>query len=260
MSTIRSSDLTRGARRAAVAAALLLTASEAAWLVRDLAVVRHPVGLLGGEPGAATAVYDPLLAATGLAAARTARRGDGAGRAAVPGGRHRAAAPAGAVAAGPAAGRLGAPTGPGAGGHPAAPVGDFAPGAVLRTPPHWTALALLLLAAIAGTAALRRASWSRPAALTAGALLLGHGVAGLAAAVRSGTLAHLVAAPAPARLALVATVLLAVCGLGALCAAALPGVPDDAGGGRRPVAYGDGPDAARPRNAPPPPSAPPPGW
>ncbi|MGG2458518.1 hypothetical protein ACO0M4_01565 [Streptomyces sp. RGM 3693] len=56
-----------------------------------------------------------------------------------------------------------------------------------------------------------------------------------------------------------AATLVALAGLGGLLAAALPGAPDAPAGERRPVAYGNGPDAARPRHAPPPPSAPP-GW
>ncbi|MFB7630541.1 hypothetical protein ACFC0M_06280 [Streptomyces sp. NPDC056149] len=156
-----------------MASALLLTASEAAWLVRDLAVLRHPAGLSGGDLGAATAVYDPLLAATGLAAARTARRGTAT-----------------------------------------------APGALLSLA---TATALLRLPVL----------WlPDPPPGT------------------DGTPAAWARATAVAQLVLAGALLAVACGLGGLCAAALPGAPDDAADGRRPVVYGDGPDEPRPRGAP----------
>ncbi|MEW1659974.1 MULTISPECIES: hypothetical protein [unclassified Streptomyces] len=350
MSTIRSPHLSRGARRAAVAVCLLLTASGAAWCVRDLVAARQPdgapAGLLDGAPGAA--VYDPLLAATGLVAAHAARRGtptapgallslaaatallrlpvlwlpdrppgpDGALAlwaqlaalaqlvlaaallAVVAGGRRAAPNPLAEVAAAygvvqeapPHGARPGAPGSPyrgpagwtagflgaaalllaagelpalarlGADGYGAALLGADAPGALPGPPPHWAAVALALLTAAAGAGALRRAPWSRPAAITAGVLLLGHGAAALVTAVRAGLLGHLAAALGDARLTLAAAAVPALAGLCGLCAAALPGVPGGAAGGRRPVAYGDGPDEARPPHAPPPPAVRPPGW
>ncbi|MGG2458517.1 hypothetical protein ACO0M4_01560 [Streptomyces sp. RGM 3693] len=83
MSTVRSRHLTSGARRAALTACLLLAATGAAWLVRDLVVLGRPVevrtGSLGAAPGVtarrAASVYDPVLAVGGLAAALAVRRG-----------------------------------------------------------------------------------------------------------------------------------------------------------------------------------------
>ncbi|MER6047386.1 hypothetical protein ABT168_07945 [Streptomyces sp. NPDC001793] len=356
MSTVRSSRLTRGARRTAASACLLLAASGAAWLVRDAVALPRPTDVLaaplGTAPGTAVrraaSVCDPLLAAVGLGAALAVRRraatapgallslaaaaallrlpllwapgadgSDGAlaawaratalaelllaaalfavvaaGRRPVPDPLAGVAAAYGVVQEAPRYGtRSGAPGSPyrrpaaalavllgaaaltlaagelyalrrlGADGYRAALLGAAAAsGSALRPPPHWTAAALAVLAAAAAVAALRRAPWARPAALTAGLLLLGHGGARLDDAVRTGALGRLAALPGTAQIGLAAAVLVALAGLGALLVAALPGLPDATAGARPPEAYGDGPDAARPRHAPPPPSARPPGW
>ncbi|WP_438485997.1 hypothetical protein [Streptomyces sp. S186] len=355
MSAVRSSRLTRGARRTAASACLLLAASGAAWLVRDAVVLPRPIDVLAGPPGTAArraaSVCDPLLSAVGFGAALAVRRRaatapgallslaaatallrlpllwtpgtdgadgvDGAlavwvratavahlllaaallavvavGRRPVPGPLAGVAAAYGVVQEAPRHGaRPGAPGGPyrraaaalavllgaaaltlaagelhalrrlGADGYRAALLGAAAaPGPALRPPAHWAAAALALLAAAGAVAALRRTPWARPAALTAGLLLLGHGGARLDDALRTGTLGRLAALPETAQLGLTAAALTALAGLGALLVAALPGLPDATAGARPPEAYGDAQDAARPRHAPPPPSARPPAW
>ncbi|MFE0193194.1 hypothetical protein [Streptomyces sp. NPDC058989] len=133
-------------------------------------------------------------------------------------------------------------------------------GALLQPPVHWHALVLALLALGAAAAALRQASWARPAALTAAALLSVHGATALAFAGRTGQFGRLAALPAGARLELATAAFVTVAGLTALIAAARPGVPDASADADDVRAYGSAPDAARPPHAPPPPSTLPPGW
>ncbi len=133
-------------------------------------------------------------------------------------------------------------------------------GALLAPPVHWHALALALLALGAAAAALRRAAWARPAALTAAALLAVHGATALAFAGRTGQFGRLAALPGVARLELATAAFVTAAGLTALIAAARPGVPDASEDPDAVRAYGSAPDAARPPHAPPPPSTLPPGW
>ncbi|MEV6564211.1 hypothetical protein [Streptomyces kronopolitis] len=132
--------------------------------------------------------------------------------------------------------------------------------ALLQPPVHWQGAALAVLALGAGVAALCRAPWSRPAALTAAALLLAYGAVALVHAVRTGEFGRLAALSVHAQLGVGTAVLVSAGGLTALCAAARPGLPDttrDAGAVR---AYGSAPGELRPPHAPPPPSTLPPGW
>lgn len=131
---------------------------------------------------------------------------------------------------------------------------------LLQPPVHWHAVALALLALGAATAALRRASWARPAATGAGALLLVHGAVVLAHAVHTGEAGRFVALPAEAQLELATATLVTLAGLIALVLAARPGVRDAARDAVDVLAYGSAPGEARPPHAPPPPSTLPPGW
>ncbi|MEU8682055.1 hypothetical protein [Streptomyces sp. NPDC048611] len=130
--------------------------------------------------------------------------------------------------------------------------------ALLQPPVHWQALALALSALTAAAAALRRAAWARPAALTAAALLCVHGGVALAFALHTGKLGRFAALPAPARLEVGTAAFVAAAGLTVLIAAARPGVP--AAAPEAVLAYGGAPGEARPPHAPPPPSTLPPGW
>ncbi|MEU8784096.1 hypothetical protein [Streptomyces sp. NPDC048637] len=132
--------------------------------------------------------------------------------------------------------------------------------ALLQPPVHWQALALALLALGAAAAALRRAAWARPAALTAAALLCVHGAVALAFALRTGELGRLAALPARAQLEVGTAAFVAAAGLAAVIAAARPGVPSAAPDADEVLAYGAAPGEARPPHAPPPPSTLPPGW
>lgn len=132
--------------------------------------------------------------------------------------------------------------------------------ALLEPPVHWQAAALALLALGAAAAVLRRAPWSRPAALTAAALLLVHGATALVFAARTGELGRLGALPLRAQLEAGTAAFLTAAGLIVLYAAARSGVPDAAPGGDGVLAYGSAPGEARPPHAPPPPSRLPPGW
>ncbi|MFF2808936.1 hypothetical protein ACFVT2_17480 [Streptomyces sp. NPDC058000] len=308
MSTVRSRHLANGARRAAITGCLLLAATSAAWLVRDLVLLGRPVDVLTGSLGAApgttarraASVYDAVLAMGGLAAALAVRRGaatapgallslaaatallrlpllwtadrrrdrtDAHGRCA--GHRTRPTGVRGA----PAGGRRGRPaTGAGSARRGRGGVRRDPGGAAARAPARRPGQPAPLARGRPGRPS-RWSSWprpprppryagplARPAALMTGVLLLGHGGARLAVAGRSGAFGHLIGLPGAAQLSLVAATSVALAGLGGLLAAARPGAPDAPAGERRPVAYGDGPDVARPRHAPPPPSAPPPGW
>ncbi|MEU9121415.1 hypothetical protein AB0C96_16440 [Streptomyces sp. NPDC048506] len=132
--------------------------------------------------------------------------------------------------------------------------------AMLEPPVHWHPAALALLALAAATAALRRASWARPAVAGAAALLLGHGTVVLAAAVHTGTAGRFAALPTEAQLELATAAFLVVAGLTTLILAGRPGVPDAARDADEVRAYGSAPGEARPPHAPPPPSTLPPGW
>ncbi|UKY52497.1 hypothetical protein [Streptomyces inhibens] len=132
--------------------------------------------------------------------------------------------------------------------------------ALLQPPAHWQSAALALLALGAAAAALRRASWVRPAAMTAAALLCVHGALALALAVRTGEFGRLAGLPAGAQLELGIAAGVATAGLAALIAAARPGVPGPSASADEVRAYGSAPGEARPPHAPPPPSTLPPGW
>ncbi|MGA5562390.1 hypothetical protein ACPCUV_14605 [Streptomyces platensis] len=132
--------------------------------------------------------------------------------------------------------------------------------ALLQPPVHWQAVALALLALGAAAAALRRAVWSRPAALAAAALLCVHGAVALAFAEHTGKLGRFAVLPVRAQLELGTAGFVAAAGLAALIAAARPGVPAAAPETDEVLAYGAAPGESRPRQAPPPPSTLPPGW
>ncbi|MFH8678557.1 hypothetical protein [Streptomyces lydicus] len=127
-------------------------------------------------------------------------------------------------------------------------------------PAHWHAAVLVLLALGAAVAALRRASWARPAAVAAAALLCADGAGVLALAAHTGRAARLAALSGPDRLELATAAFLVLSGLTALLVAFRRGVPDPAVGAGGALAYGSAPGAARPPHAPPPPSTLPPGW
>ncbi|MFI9358951.1 hypothetical protein [Streptomyces lydicus] len=127
-------------------------------------------------------------------------------------------------------------------------------------PAHWLAAVLALLALGAAVAALRRASWARPAAVAVAALLCAHGAGALALAVHTGRAARLAALSGTDRLELANAAFLAVTGLTVLLVAFRRGVPEAAGGAGGALAYGSAPGAVRPPHAPPPPSTLPPGW
>lgn len=132
--------------------------------------------------------------------------------------------------------------------------------ALLQPPVHWQGAALALLALGAAGAVLRRAPWSRPAALTAAALLLAYGAVALAHAVRTGEFGRLAALSVHARLGVGTAAFVSAAALTALCAAARPGLPDAARDAEAVRAYGSAPGELRPPHAPPPPSTLPPGW
>ncbi|WP_330478569.1 hypothetical protein OG301_25125 [Streptomyces platensis] len=132
--------------------------------------------------------------------------------------------------------------------------------ALLQPPVHWQAVALALLALGAGAAALRRAVWSRPAALTAAALLCVHGAVALAFAGHTGKLGRFAVLPVRAQLELGTAGFVVAAGLAVLIAAARPGVPAAVPETDAVLAYGAAPGEARPPHAPPPPSTLPPGW
>lgn len=132
--------------------------------------------------------------------------------------------------------------------------------ALLQPPVHWHAVALALLALGAATAALRRASWARPAATGAAALLLAHGAVVLAYAAHAGEAGRFAALPVETLLELATAAFVTLAGLVALVLAARPGVRDTARDTVDVLAYGSTPGEARPPHAPPPPSTLPPGW
>ncbi|MFJ9415987.1 hypothetical protein ACIRPT_17665 [Streptomyces sp. NPDC101227] len=132
--------------------------------------------------------------------------------------------------------------------------------ALLQPPVHWQVAALALLALTGAAAALRRASWARPAAMAAGALLFAQAAAALAFANASGQLDRFPVLPGQAQLELGTALWVAAAGLAAVVAAAWPGVPDESRDAATAVAYGASPGAERPPHAPPPPSTLPPGW
>ncbi|MEU9110371.1 hypothetical protein AB0D04_00920 [Streptomyces sp. NPDC048483] len=132
--------------------------------------------------------------------------------------------------------------------------------ALLQPPVHWQVVVLALLALGGAAAALRRASWARPAAMAAGALLFAQAAAALAFAGSTGQLDRLPVLPGQAQLELGTMLLVAVAGLAAVVVAARPGVPDESRDADGAVAYGASPAAERPPHAPPPPSTLPPGW
>ncbi len=132
--------------------------------------------------------------------------------------------------------------------------------ALLQPPVHWQMTACALLSLGAAVAALRRASWARPAALAAGALLAVQGAGVLVFAAGTGQLGQFPLLPGQAQLELGTAVVVALAGAAAAVVAARPGVPDsrpEAGGA---LAYDASPEAERPPHAPPPPSRLPPGW
>ncbi|MFI1430756.1 hypothetical protein [Streptomyces lydicus] len=149
----------------------------------------------------------------------------------------------------------------GADGYRKALLGDATDLPALPPPPaHWHAAVLALLALGAAVAALRRASWARPAAVAAAALLCAHGAGALALAVHTGRADRLAALSGTDRLELATAAFLAVIGLTVLLVAFRRGVPAATGGAGGALAYGSAPGAVRPPHAPPPPSTLPPGW
>ncbi|MGW9079800.1 hypothetical protein [Streptomyces kronopolitis] len=132
--------------------------------------------------------------------------------------------------------------------------------ALLQPPVHWQGAAFAVLALGAAGAVLRRAPWSKPAALTAAAVLLAYGAVALAHAVRAGEFGRLAALSAHARLGVGTAAFVSAAAFTALCAAARPGLPDTARDAEAVRAYGSAPGELRPPHAPPPPSTLPPGW
>ncbi|MFF4949418.1 hypothetical protein [Streptomyces chattanoogensis] len=132
--------------------------------------------------------------------------------------------------------------------------------ALLQPPLHWQMTALALLGLGAAAAALRQASWARPAAMAAGALLFAQAAGVLVFAGGTGQLDRFPVLPGQAQLELGTALLVAVAGLAALAVAARPGVPDENPEDDGAQSYGASPEAERPQHAPPPPSTLPPGW
>lgn len=132
--------------------------------------------------------------------------------------------------------------------------------ALLQPPVHWQGAALAVLTLGAAGAALRRASWGRPAALTAAALLLAYGAVALAHALRAGEFGRLAGLSVRAQLEVGTAAFVSAAAFTALCAAARSGLPDTARDADAVRAYGSTPGELRPPHAPPPPSTLPPGW
>ncbi|MDC7337078.1 hypothetical protein PQR15_11900 [Streptomyces lydicus] len=135
----------------------------------------------------------------------------------------------------------------GADGYRKALLGDATDLPALPPPPaHWHAAVLALLALGAAVAALRRASWARPAAVAAAALLCAHGAGALALAVHTGRADRLAALSGTDRLELATAAFLAVTGLTVLLVAFRRGVPAATGGAGGALAYGSAPGRCGP--------------